>query len=306
MILKSIPVPLKYVTVKTPTATAGSLPQTLTKTVTVSPCARMTAMITILLFIPGPLNFVTALTTTAITSIPINERDLDGDGYRTCGIPADCNDNDRFINPGAQEWCSDNKDNNCNSQIDETPCICPDADSDGFTASYCGGTDCSDTDNTVYPGAPELCTDGKDNDCNGLKDCADPNAVNCPAITDADGDGFDVAGICGTPDCDDNDANVYPGAPEICDGKDSNCDGWKAPTDVDADKDGVPVCAGDCNDSNPNISPLYSKDISEILFAATALTMTATDGPTQQTAAVLQAAAIQRQVRRTLPISLPC
>jgi len=84
-------------------------------------------------------------------SIPLNERDADADGYRTCGVPADCNDNNRFINPGMQEWCSDTKDNNCNTQIDESPCICPDADSDGFTASYCGGTDCDDIDNTVYP-----------------------------------------------------------------------------------------------------------------------------------------------------------
>ena len=189
-------------------------------------------------------------------SVPVNERDVDADGYRTCGVPADCNDNNRYINPGMQEWCSDTKDNNCNSQIDETPCICPDADNDGFIASYCGGTDCDDTMNTVYPGAPELCTDGKDNDCNGLKDCADPYAVNCPAITDADGDGYDIAGICGTRDCDDNDNKVYPGAAEICDGKDSNCDGWKAPTDKDADGDKVPVCAGDCNDNNSNINPL--------------------------------------------------
>ncbi|MEW6602995.1 MAG: putative metal-binding motif-containing protein, partial [Nitrospirota bacterium] len=145
--------------------------------------------------------------------IPTNEKDGDGDGYLACGTPADCNDNDPYINPGMQEWCSDGKDNNCNSQVDEPPCICPDADNDGFTASYCGGTDCVDTDNTVYPGAPELCTDGKDNDCNGLQDCSDPNAVNCPPITDADGDGYDIAGICGTPDCDDSDPNVYPGAP---------------------------------------------------------------------------------------------
>ncbi len=77
---------------------------------------------------------------------------------------------------------------------------------------------------------------------------------------DADGDGF---GVNGDPsctgigaDCDDNDANVYPGAPKICDGKDSNCDGKKDyTTDEDKDNDGVPWCAGDCDDNNPNRAP---------------------------------------------------
>ncbi len=41
--------------------------------------------------------------------------------------------------------------------------------------------------------------------------------------TDLDGDGFGE-GDCGS-DCDDGDPDVYPGAPEICDGKDSDCDG---------------------------------------------------------------------------------
>ena len=36
-----------------------------------------------------------------------------------------------------------------------------DDDGDGFTSDV----DCDDNDDTVYPGAPELC-DGKDNDCN--------------------------------------------------------------------------------------------------------------------------------------------
>ena len=38
-------------------------------------------------------------------------------------------------------------------------------------------TDCNDTDNTIYPNAPEIC-DGKDNDCNDLIDGADPEVID--------------------------------------------------------------------------------------------------------------------------------
>ena len=51
-----------------------------------------------------------------------------------------------------------------------------------------------------------------------------------PTATDADGDGF-AAG----EDCDDGDASVHPGAPEVCNGADDDCDGeadagaWRRP-----------------------------------------------------------------------------
>lgn len=47
-----------------------------------------------------------------------------------------------------------------------------------------------------------------------------------PVCEDSDEDGFSVTGReCGLIDCDDNDASVHPGAVELCDWVDNNCDG---------------------------------------------------------------------------------
>jgi hypothetical protein len=67
-----------------------------------------------------------------------------------------------------------------------------------------------------------------DNNCNGLVDTADVNAVDCPMeCTDNDGDGYSVeGGSCGAMDCDDGNADVNPGALEVCgDNIDNNCNG---------------------------------------------------------------------------------
>jgi hypothetical protein len=86
----------------------------------------------------------------------------------------------------------------------------------------------------VEPGA-----EGTPGDCGaespgdtGSGDPGDPGD-DC---ADEDGDGF------GCADCDDADAAVYPGAPEACDGVDTDCDGVLEGED-DLDFDGVPDCA---------------------------------------------------------------
>ena len=64
------------------------------------------------------------------------------------------------------------------------------------------------------------------------------------SVEDADGDGYSPA----DGDCNDNDASRYPGAEEICDGKDNNCDEVVPEDEIDADVDGYRLCADDCDD----------------------------------------------------------
>lgn len=83
---------------------------------------------------------------------------------------------------------------------------------------------------------------------------AGDSAVDVPVAAttnpDSDGDGQDAAAVGGA-DCDDSDASVYSGAPEVCyDGINQSCDG----TDDDCDDDGYPLI-DDCNDIDAAIHP---------------------------------------------------
>ncbi|MEO1257192.1 MAG: MopE-related protein [Bacteroidota bacterium] len=78
-----------------------------------------------------------------------------------------------------------------------------------------------------------------------------------PATAILDYLGFDMDGD-GVPscagDCDDNDANNFPGNIEICDGQDNDCDG-QVDEGFDTDGDGVTLCGGDCNDNDATVFP---------------------------------------------------
>ncbi len=155
-----------------------------------------------------------------------------------------------------------------------------DNDGDGFADTE----DCDDANAKVYPGAPERC-DGLDNDCNGS---ADDGVVNTWYF-DSDADGYGNANnsfshcdppwtflVADATDCNDTDATAYPGAAEVCDEVDNNCDGTvdEGVTETyygDVDDDGwgdalsaIQACAepsgytdraGDCDDNAASVNP---------------------------------------------------
>jgi hypothetical protein len=185
--------------------------------------------------------------------------DADCDGTLTA---ADCDDTNPAISPTALEFCN-GLDDNCDEDIDEGSALDAlqwfrDNDGDSWGAigtgvwacvvpagdglwSWSEG-DCDDEESSISPDEVEVCN-GIDDDCTGGVD------DGLPVLTwyvDVDGDGFggpptvscvpdNVTTVASGGDCDDSDALVYPGAPEICDFQANDCDTVADWTDHDED-----------------------------------------------------------------------
>ncbi|MCB9658122.1 MAG: hypothetical protein H6726_10780 [Sandaracinaceae bacterium] len=178
----------------------------------------------------------------------------------------DCDDADMAVNPGQAETCN-GSDDDCDTRVDENLTLesfWPDADMDqagdvnATPTLACArpegmasvGGDCDDTRQDVRPFATELC-DGRDNDCDLT---IDEQSDSYTFYRDLDGDGVGETAAattslsCTPPegysalpgDCDDGNALIYPGAPELCDGVDNNCSSVSDPggPDVNEDPDG--------------------------------------------------------------------
>gem|GEM_PF-987405 len=126
-------------------------------------------------------------------------RDLDQDGFGDPSVTilaclpvsgfvldnTDCDDFDENEFPG-QKWYRDVDQDGYSTGTILTQCERP---ADHYTAAELTqlGGDCDDDDNTINPGAPDICGDGIDNNCNGFTDepCGpcDGVIVNVPNIT---------------------------------------------------------------------------------------------------------------------------
>jgi hypothetical protein len=226
----------------------------------------------------------------------------------------DCDDQNASIYPGATEVC-DSLDNDCNGVADDGLSFYTfyaDSDGDGFgdlaiptttcfNAFPAGFTDnaldCDDSNAAINPNAAEIC-DGIDNNCNGM---SDENLELFTYYLDLDFDQYGSISLAistcqseapqgfadNNLDCDDTNPDIFPGAIELCDDLDNNCDGviddglpiYTYYTDGDGDGFGtpgtgyttclfpVPVSFADngldCDDDDPEVNPAAEENFTD-------------------------------------------
>jgi hypothetical protein len=195
--------------------------------------------------------------------------DQDGDGYGNatmtfvaCQAPAgyvanntDCNDADALVNPNTVWYQDLDNDQIGNTAVTQAACLQP----VGYVLT---GGDCNDNDANII--APIMYY--SDNDQDGYGDEA-TGTLFCQAPVNM---------ILIGGDCDDNNNAINPGATEVCDGVDNNCNGQEDEGLTflnyyfDGDDDGYGIgnptvsCTpingyatqtGDCDDSNNSVYP---------------------------------------------------
>jgi len=240
----------------------------------------------------------------------------------------DCDDDDPARSPAQVEVC-DGLDNDCDGRADEQARAVPwypDTDGDGFgdasatAVVSCGrpeghvlnAFDCDDTRSTVSPRAEEQCN-GRDDDCDGV-------AVFEGMLEDRDGDGIPDARCGGdVVDCDDGSVRTGPGAIELCNGRDDDCDGRTDETvsDVmwylDEDRDGfgsdvgISSCAppgnyvlvaGDCEPRNAYVNPAAAERCDSVDQDC--------DGRVDEQQAIAECASTDRVCRGGLCVATAC
>jgi hypothetical protein len=232
----------------------------------------------------GDLCFVDADGDGAGTTATVVSADLDCADPGESSRSDDCNDTSAAIAPTAAEVIADGVDQDC----DGVDSCFADADSDGFgstgavddTNLDCADAgpgapvagDCNDGDASTNPSAAEGVADGADSNCDGQERCyvdadGDDYGTSATTLGDRACAGAGVAARSG--DCDDTDGAIQPGAAELVDGIDNNCDGQIDLCFSDADGDGygdvasVVACGvpnavnlpGDCDDGDPAVNP---------------------------------------------------
>ena len=230
--------------------------------------------------------------------------DLDCTDSGESAYSTDCDDSAITVYPGATEVVADGVDQDCSGG--DTCYSDGDADGYGGTGTIVSAdtdcsdagestlsTDCDDADSARNPGETEVVADGIDQDCSGGDTCYEDNDHDDFGSTglqvSVDLDCSDTGEASVSTDCDDNDAAQYPGADELCNGEDDDCDGstdedsavdvvtWyldydgdlygdPAMTDIDCEQPtGYVADNTDCDDStsarNPGLTEIVGDEI---------------------------------------------